>query len=678
MDPREEPAAINRLSYLIVAALLWTCLILFRLVSLQIFGHEEYSRQAQQQHVRRVEIAAQRGAIFDRSGQPLAMSLEVESVCINPMRVPNKETAAEVFSRVLGLDRDKLLDEIERAAQQRRGFLWIQRKITREQAATLKSLPFDWIEFRTESLRQYPNESLAAHVVGSVDHEEKGNAGIEMSMDAALRGRPGFMRMYTDVRRRGFDSEVAQKPVPGKNLTLTIDERIQYVAERQLKEAVEANRCETGSLVVMDPNTGDILAMANYPTFNPNVPPATEREMEARHNLAVSVPFEPGSVFKVITLSAALETTRVRPDTMIACGNGSMTLFRRVIHDHHAYSSLSMADVLAKSSNIGTIRIGLEVGEARLLDYVRRFGFGSLTGLPLPAESAGMVRKLEHWTKSSIGSVAMGHEISATSVQLARAASVVANGGLLVQPRILLKQQRPGERPEFEQAEEPRRVIKPETAITMRAMMERVVLPGGTGTKARLNGWSSGGKTGSAQIFDLKARKYTHRYNASFMGFAPLTNPRVVVVVTLNGSTKYGGAVAAPVFREVAAAALRILDVQKDLPEFLPPSEEPLEKINDLAIASLAAPEDDREQVDSLAAMLRPASMERSSEGPLQQLYGPRVPNFQGKSMRAVLEESAAAGVPVEFVGTGIARGQFPPPGSILPLGERVRVQFAR
>ena len=367
----------------------------------------------------------------------------------------------------------------------------------------------------------------------------------------------------------------------------------------------------------------------------------------------------------MITVTAALETTPLLPETIINCGGGHINLFGRVIHDHDAYSFLPVSEVLAKSSNIGAIQIGLTVGERNLLDYVHRFGFGRATGIPLPGESSGKVRELENWGRTSIGSVAMGHEISVTTVQIAQAVSAIANGGLLVKPRLILRKQRPGQQPEKVPIQAAQRIMHPETAITMRRMMEGVVLHG-TGTRARLDGYTAGGKTGSAQIYDPVCHCYKHLYNASFAGFSPVANPAVVVVVTINGASVYGGTVAAPVFREVATAAVRLLDVPKDLPDSPPPREDKPAGFADLAIADLGSP----------AAMLpEPGIPERA--GSLD-LWGPRVPDFSGKTMRAVLAESAETGIPVEPMGSGIVHAQAPPPGSVLPRGERVQVRLSR
>jgi len=643
----------------------WLCLIGVRLVYLQLIRHASFRQQADRQSSELMEIRVPRGAIYDRSGRPLAISVPVESVCINPMRAPSPAVTAGILAPILGLDETLVRERIQAAVRQGRGFLWIKRKVSLSEAQRLRALRLDGVEFRSESLRVYPKGRLASHVVGSVDYAENGNAGLEQALDEVLRGQSGAAQVLTDVVRRKIDSRVERQPEPGKSVTLTIDERIQWIAERELAKAVAASGSRTGSVVVMNPTSGEILAAASFPSFDPNQPPESGRALEDRMNHAISVPFEPGSVFKVITLAAALETTSLRPETVIPCGSGRLGLYGRVIRDHHPYAALTMADVLAKSSNIGAIQIGLRVGQQKLWEYVRRFGFGSATGLPLPAESAGKVRDVANWGKTSIASIAMGHELSATAVQLAQAISVVANGGLLVKPRLVLSMQKPGGTLEKPPIEPPRQVIRPETAITMRRLMEGVVL-NGTGKMARLQGYTVGGKTGSAQIYDPVSHCYTHKYNASFVGFAPVARPAVVVAVTINGAGQFGGAVAAPVFREVAQAALRLLDIPKDLPDAPPPREEAPEDLADLAIAGLGPP-----------ASLLPGPEVPRREGALE-AWGPVAPDFSGKTMRAALEESAALGLVLEIRGSGVVRAQTPPPGSILSHGQPVRLQFAR
>ncbi len=683
----ESPArtqAFTRTTFLAGGAALWASAIFGKLFYLQVFRHRHYAEAASEQQTEIVEIPAPRGSIFDRNLEILAMSEPVDSVYVSPMQVPNLRVAADILAPVLHLDRDQLYARLKSsyADRKRHGFCWVKQKITREEKADIESLrhgrtPLPWIKLQADTLRHYPKLTVASHVIGSVDHAERGDGGLELSLDSELRGEAGKLQMLHDVNRRGIESEQFDDPKVGTDLVLTIDERIQSAAERELKDAVEKNNARTGTVVVMNPHNGEVLAMASYPTFDPNKRPEPGEPRFARLNRAVAAPFEPGSVFKVVTVAAALETTNLRPESILPCG--SINMFHRVIHEaHHAYGPLSMADVLAKSSNVGAIQIGMKVGKEKLYDYVRRFGFGQKTATGLPAESGGMLRKLERWQPGSICSIPMGHEISVTAMQLARACSVIANGGLMVKPQLILKRQRPGQPLEDEKPARPVRIIKPETAFTMRRLMEGVVvLPYGTGHRtARLDGYSSAGKTGSAQIYDYAARHYTKTYNASFMGFAPVTNPAIVVVVTLNGTTGsagYGGAAAGPVFRTVAMEALRVLDVPKDIPDQEPAAEDGRiaddERIaeNDVAIAGVGDPPPMEESADA------PPEKPKQAE-----IIGPRVPDFAGMSMRAVVEEASARGLRVSLDGRGVARLQVPPAGSVLPPGARVRVVFAR
>ena len=662
----------RRLTLLAVAILLWGAAILQKLISLQVIHHQQYLQMARNRQERVTEIPAPRGTIFDRFGSPLAMSVQTESVLINPKKVPDVGVASDLLGLVLHMDRQSLYDKMQEARDAGRGFFWVKRKITPEEAESLRSLHLEWIQIQTESQRHFPKGTLAAHVLGAVNFEERGTAGVEKALDNDLRGQPGQERVLTDVKRRGIASQLSAEPKAGTSVTLTIDERMQFVAEQEIAAAVAAHHAVSGSVVAMNPYTGEILAMASYPTYDPNVPPEPGENLAKYQNHAVSVPFEPGSVFKVITLSAALETTKLRPESLINCHGGVLKLPGRVIHDSHGgLGVIPMAIVLAKSSNIGAIMVGSTVGKENMFEYMQRFGFGRRTGIELPAESPGKVYKLARWGTTSLASVSMGQEVSVTTLQLAQAASVVANGGLLVKPRLVLKK---GDKLMPQAA--PVRVLKAETAITMRQMMEGVVLPGGSGTRARLTGYTVGGKTGSAQIYDFAAKHYTHSYNGSFMGIAPLTNPQLVVVVTLNGThggeAGFGGVVAAPAFRVVATEALRILDVPKDVPEpvVAETKTEKSEPVYELADAD-TRPDAQSVRDDS-------GDDEVPSDAPAPVPAGPRVPNFQGKTMRAVLAEAAAQGLTILPDGSGIARVQFPAPGSPLHQGDRIRVQFKR
>jgi cell division protein FtsI (penicillin-binding protein 3) len=661
----------RRLRIVARIGLVWALLIAGRLAYLQVYKYDHYRKLADNQQVRVIEIQAPRGTIADCKGRSLAVSVPLDTVVVNPTLVPDIPMAASILSSVLALDEAKLRAEIENARGDpgRSGFLRVKRRISPEESERLKNMRLDWIEFTRESKRVYPNRRLASHLLGSVDDGEQGNFGLELGMNDELSGVAGAERVVRDVRRRRVESRVTSEPQPGDRVTLTIDQNIQYAAEAALREAAEAERCPTGSVIVLRAGTNEVLAMANYPDFDPNQP-ATRQELSRRVNLAISSPVEPGSVFKLVTVSSAIDAGRVTPGTLINCGNGSLNMYGRVVHEARTrgYGVLPVSEVLAKSSNIGAIQIGMKLGVRTFYDYIRRFGIGSKTDLPLPYESGGRIRRAERWEATSIGSVSMGHEVSVTTVQLALACSVLTNGGAYLKPVLIKRQERPGKGLVAWPAPASRQVIKPETAIAMRRMAEEVVLHG-TGTGARLKGYTSGGKTGSAQIFDYATGKYTHKYNASFAGFAPVTNPTIVVAVTLNGSSKFGGVVAAPVFKRVAEAALRALEVPRDIPEQLADS------------GKSAAGEDDKDDL-ALAELSRPAldliETATGEDAGAGQLVAPRAPDFHGKSKRSVAEESRAVGVEVDLLGEGVARAQFPPAGAALAPGARVKVRFAR
>ena len=660
----------RRLTYLALAILLWGGSIFAKLISLQVVHHQEYVAQARKHQEEVRTIPAPRGTIFDRNGRPLAMSIPTEFVYVNPLKVPDIGVAADILSQFLHLNRVELYGRLKNAQENNRGYLIVKKNITFDEGQHLRNVAFDWIKIQTDSQRHYPKGRLAAHILGGVDFSEHGNGGVEKSMDADLSGVPGQELLLKDVKHRGIDTEKENAGRPGEPVTLTIDERLQFVAERELAKGVADHNAISGSVVVMNPNNGDILAMASFPPFDPNAPPVSYQDVVARQNHATAVPFEPGSVFKVITLSAALETTRLRPETIIDCGLGPLVLFGRAIHEAHTYyGSIPMSDVLKHSSNIGAIKVGMTVGPANLYSYASKFGFGQRTGVPLPGESRGRLRPLKKWGATSLASVAIGQEVSVTTLQLARAASAVANGGLLVQPRLVLKK---GDK--AEPVPPPVRILRPETAITMRQMMEGVVMVGGTGyPEARLAGYSVGGKTGSAQIFDFATKHYTHNYNGSFMGMVPLTNPSMVVVVTLNnthGVNGYGGRAAAPVFHAVATEALRLLEVPKDLPD---------EPADTLVANKKPEPEEGQAFTDLADGENILMDSEEGDDQPVDPDYhGPTVPNFRGKTMRDVLAEASSKGLTILPNGSGVARVQYPAAGAPLHQGERIRVQFSR
>jgi cell division protein FtsI (penicillin-binding protein 3) len=662
----------------------WALIVLLRLFELQVFAHERYVKLAESQQDRSVPLEPRRGSIVDRKGTYLAISSHCWLVAVNPAQIQNTGVAAGLLASILGLDAAKMQADIESAVQSKRhrGYLVVARHVPEEKAHQLAAMKLNWIILGDDSMRSYPNHQLAAHIVGNVNAEGEGAAGIEKKLNKDLAGTPGLMRIKVDVKQRPFESELATAPVSGKTIGLTIDAEVQGVAEDALKAAVIQNHADHGSLVALDSNSGEVLALANYPTYDLNEHLKPGERAQNREDLAVVAPFEPGSVFKIVTLAAALETTNLRPQTVINCGGGVMRLFGRVIHDSHAYAALSLEDVLAKSSNIGAIRIGMQVGSKNLYDYVRRFGFGQRTGIELPAEAPGMVRPLSRWQPTSIGSVPMGHEISVTSLQLAQLGSVIASGGFLVHPRLVAWKQTPGESKEAMKYPAPVQILKPQTVMTMRMMMRRVVMPGGTARRLHVIGYSIAGKTGTAQIFDFAHHLYTHRYNASFLGFAPATNPSVVIVVTVSGTTGeagFGGAAAGPAFQTVMGTALRRLGIPRDVPEEIEELAEkekkssPAKDIDDVAIAELNPPTEEEMKAGSDDAVANGTGTSAEIDP-----NAPKVPNFVGKTVKDVMQEAASSGIDLDMSGDGLARAQNPHAGALLVPGEHIAVRFAR
>ncbi len=660
----------------------WALILVFRLFDLQVLAHDDLVRRAKRQQEKLEPVEAQRGSIFDRNGNLLAISSPSHLVVVNPRRIPDKSTAAGLLAGVLSLDAKRLETSLDVASGNKHhsGYFVVDQHVTEEQAATLRAMNLDWLDVREGSVRSYPNNDVAAHVIGNLNSEGQGVGGVELKLNKELSGTAGAVRVERDGKENSYSAEVVKVAKPGKDIGLTIDRELQYVAKEALRDAVVKNHADHGSLIAMNPNTGEILALENYPTYDPNEHLLPGEKPKGREDLAVVAPFEPGSVFKVVTVSAALETTRLRPDSIINCGNGSIKIFSRVVHDHKSYSALSMQDVLAFSSNVGAIRIGMQVGNKNLYDYVRRFGFGSRTGLELPAEAPGLLRPLKRWQPTSIGSVPMGHELAVTSVQLAQAGSVIANGGFLVRPRLVAWERIPGGEKQMAQLPTPQRVLNPQTVMEMRMMMRRVVTePGGTGHHLHVAGYTIAGKTGTAQIYDYAHRVYTHRYNASFMGFAPLENPSILVVVTVSGTTGlagYGGSAAGPVFEGVMATALRRLGVVRDVPE----------DIDQLMAKKKAAKDKEsaKESDDVALAELDPPTPEE-----MQQAMGgaanlvadpnaPKVPDFIGKTIKDVMQEATATGIEVDLFGDGLARTQTPVAGAVLLPGEHIAVRFAR
>ncbi len=569
----------------------WVSLICGRLVWLQVLHHKDFVDRAARQQQRTFEVAPRRGILYDRNLHELAMTVLADSVYAVPSEIAERgdpagdakrQAVANALAKVVHTDpTDRFTSAHQIAARLNasRNFAWIARKLEPAEVARVKALNLKGVYFQQEFKRFYPNSQLAAQVLGYVGTDDNGLGGMERKYNQDLHGVPGRMLTAIDARRHVLDSQ-EREPDPGENLVLTIDENIQFMAERALDSALERTHASNGTIVVQDPYTGQILALAIRPTFNPNDFRHATTSLLKNH--AVSDVYEPGSTFKLATYSAALEQKVTSPDQMIDCQGGKIELAGRIIHDNQGehFGVIPVHKALEESSDVAAVKLALRVGPDKFFQYIRDFGFGARTGVELPGETRGLLRPVRKWGPSSIGSIAIGQEIAVTPLQLVSMVSTIANGGVYLPPHILM--QETGESAGklhpaafHSQRELPdslpdgaHRVISTMTAAQMRKMMEGVVLYG-SGRPAALNGYSAGGKTGTAQKIDPRTHLYSKTMHiASFVGIAPVNNPVISIAVIIDnpqkGPSYYGTAVSAPVFAEVAQKVLEYLGVPHD------------------------------------------------------------------------------------------------------------------
>jgi cell division protein FtsI (penicillin-binding protein 3) len=583
-------APIRRIRFAYVALFFcaWTAIIAVRLGWLQVVRHSDFVHRAAMQQQRMFEVAPRRGVLYDRNLRELAVTVQVDSVYAVPSELgDNRASAAEILSEIVHSDlRDNFTSRQQILARfnASRGFAWVARKLDPATAERVRELNLKGVYFQKEFKRFYPNNDLAAQVLGYVGTDDVGLGGLEREFDDDMHGTPGHMLTALDARRHVLGSEENQ-PQPGENLVLTIDANIQYMAERALDAQMGKVKALHGTVMVQDPHTGQVLALAISPRFNPN----DSRHMEASSlsNLAVSDVYEPGSTFKLVTYSAALDAAGVQPDDMVDCQGGAITLFGRTIHDDASDRGMGVVTVhkaLERSSDVAAVKLALKLGNDKFYRYMRSFGFGDRSGIELPSETRGLLRNPRKWGATSIGSMAIGQEVGVTPVQLVTMVSTIANGGVYMPPHILLQSTdemkgdvrlkpagfRPSNQLPSPLPDGAHRVISEMTSAKMRKMMEGIVVEG-TGKSAALNGYSSAGKTGTAQKIDVATHTYSHtKLVASFAGFAPVSSPAIAVTVVIDtptvGSSKYGAAVSAPVFAEVAQQVLEYLGVPHDQP----------------------------------------------------------------------------------------------------------------
>ena len=748
--PRNVPLKKARFSVICLFFFLWACLIAGRLFWLQILRHDQFVDRAQKQQQRTFEVAPRRGVLYDRNLHELAMTVLADSIYAVPTEISNKQAAAHILAGIVHADPDDNQTAEPQIANRLaigRSFAWVARRVSPEVAARVRALNLKGIYFQKEFQRFYPDNEIAAQMLGYVGVDDNGLGGLEEKFNSDLHGTPGRMYTAMDARRKVLGS-TEKEPEPGRNLVLTIDENIQFMAERALDHAMERTQAANGTVIIQDVHTGQILALAVRPTFNPNGYRHSTPELLRDH--AVSDVYEPGSTFKLVTYSAALDQQVVTPDDKIDCQGGQITLAGRVIHDNQGehYGVIPVHRALEVSSDVAAVKLALKVGPDRFYQYVRAFGFGARSGVELPGETRGLLRPPARWSGSSIGSIAMGQEIAVTPIQLVSMVSTIANGGVYLAPHVLMSQppadpNQKAAAPQVPQmAPQPfkpggdvpnplppdaHRVITGLAAAQMRKMMEGVVLFG-TGKSAQLNGYSSGGKTGTAQKIDPSTHTYSKTMHvASFAGFAPVNNPVISVAIIVDSpkGAYYGADVSAPVFAEVAQQVLEYLavphdidlhavrkDGKKDQPVKEDDEASQAGDIQALYDAANELPNDDplrvaqkaTEPVAVPAAMAqaalpasRPSTTQTTATAPAKSVVPPRtaapgptqsvtvknsamlkVPSLIGLPVRKIIEQAAAAGLEVEITGSGSAREQAPAAGTMVAAGTRIVVRCGR
>ncbi|MEM1179362.1 MAG: penicillin-binding protein [Acidobacteriota bacterium] len=636
--PIHQPPAADRhegrLVFVWAFAVVWFVGVVARLYWLQVENYEGYVQKAEEQQRRVVVLDAPRGTIFDARGRELAVSVEAFSVAVHPPAVSDKETAATALASALDRDREWLLEKLS----SRRGFVWLERKVDDDRARRVRELDIHGVELLPESKREYPLGTLAAQVLGYVGTDNHGLSGLEYRFEKAVANEKGRRTVLLDGLNGRLVSPTFERsdPRPGKDLHLTLDVGLQYIVERELERAVEDGGATSGMVVMQDPKTGAVLAMASYPGFDPN--DFSKADPEHQKNKPVSDAFEPGSTFKMVTLAAALEANAVDPLQVFFCGQGGITLAGRRINDHTPFGDLTVREIMAKSSNVGAIKLGAAAGRERLHSTIEAFGFGKATGVDLPSENAGLLRPLDRWSALSPAYISFGQGLSITALQLNNAFAAIANGGRLLEPHIVASVGAP---PEERRREVVGLPISPSSVRQIRSMLESVVIEG-TAKAAGLDGYRVAGKTGTAQKA-IGGGYAKDRYIASFVGFAPVRDPSLVMTVVIDEPWPryHGGEVAAPAFKAIAAQSLLYLGVRPDLERSDPPP------------TLLAERGDPPESVPIPDRQIQPAGT---------------IPDFAGLSAREAVLLSSDLGVELRFTGHGLVESQTPEPGTPLEL----------
>lgn len=665
MKGREKKWLRFRITTLLVFFLVLFIALISRAYQLQVLSGNTLKLQADKQHTSTMQFQPERGLILDRNGEKLAASIMVDSVCANPSKIDNPREVSSKLSSVLGIKRRTLLKKLSKSEN----FCWIARKISPSQADNVRALDIDGIFSIKEPKRFYPNRELAGQLLGFAGLDSTGLEGLELKYDDHLKGVP--QKIFLGKDAKGTKIYSGENPTAGKksenyNLVLTIDGKIQYLVESQLDDAVKKTGAKGGVAVVMNPKTGEILAMANMPGFNPNT--FFRYSPESWRNKVITDCFDPGSTFKPFLLAASLEEGVIDENNRFYCENGSYAVADRIIRDVKEYEDLSFREIIKYSSNIGAVKISEILGKEKFYQYIQEFGFGSKTGIDLPGESSGILRNPEDWTKVDTATISFGQGISVTAIQLISALSAIANHGVLMKPYVVrgLIDQNNRVVKEFTPTVI-RNVISPATAEKITSVLVDVVEgEGGTGRSAQIANVAIAGKSGTSQKFDFTEGGYSHdKVSASFMGFFPAENPCAVILVVLDepANHRWGGVAAAPVFKNIAESILYWVE-----PSYLTTCSAKTDG-HDLDPINLPASVSDVNTSDIADYGVEYANLTPSDESTM--------PDFRGMSIRNVLKLSQEKGIDLKIVGSGWAVNQKPLPGVSIVNNKSCTVSFS-
>ncbi len=525
-----------------------------------LLNHQWFLLKAKGQQIKREAIPVKRGVILDRRGRELAINLDTESIYCDPSEIATPDRVASALSNAMNKKPDIILAKLV----SKNRFNWIERKVSIEDTQKIKDLRLKGIGFAPDIKRFYPKGSLASHLIGFVGIDNNGLEGVERKFDKYLSARAEKISVLRDARGNSL-SEGLSREIKGNNVILTIDEGLQYILEKNLDDAVLHWKAASATAIMMDPYTGEVLAMASRPTFDLNSP--ADVPAARRRNRAVTDCYEPGSTFKIVVGTAALEEGVVNPDTRLDCSAGYIEVGGKKVKDAHRLGVLTFEEVIQKSSNVGTIKVGLRLGKERIYTYIKKFGFGEKTGFDLPGEVSGWIRSPERWSGTSIGAISIGQEVAVTPLQVLRAYAAIANGGFLVKPHVVSEIRSPAGDVVYKAVSEPDRIFSEKTTNTFRKILKTVTEEGGTATGAAVDGNQVAGKTGTAQLIAPRTKRYSKdKFVSSFVGFVPADEPRIAMIVVIHepkGSI-YGGVVAGPVFKKIASDSLSYLSVPRD------------------------------------------------------------------------------------------------------------------